>query len=120
MGSNLAAKIPTSEKHFSGYIQQTNQVLVNKQLTLSEFNTAFHSLKKNKASGFDEINGNVIKSSYDKLLSPLFHICEISLKTGCFPDKMKIAKIIPLFKSGEKDLMKIYRPISILPAFSKI
>ena len=120
MGSNLAAKIPTSEKHFSDYIQQTNQILVNKELTLSEFNTAFHSLKKNKASGFDEINGNVIKSSYDELLSPLFHICQISLKTGCFPDKMKIAKIIPLFKSGEKDLMKNYRPISILPAFSKI
>ena len=38
----------------------------------------------------------------------------------CFPDKTKIAKITPIFKSGEKDLMKNYRPISILPAFSKI
>ena len=44
----------------------------------------------------------------------------MSLKTGCFPDKLKIAKITPLFKSGETVLLNNYRPISVFPVFSKI
>ena len=50
----------------------------------------------------------------------MFHICKTSLETGCFPDQMKIAKITPLFKSGERDFVTNYRPISVLPVFSKI
>ena len=57
---------------------------------------------------------------YDQLFTPLFHICDISLKFGCFPDKMKIAKIKPLFKADETELVSNYRPISILPVFSKL
>ena len=51
---------------------------------------------------------------------PLFHICKISLKVGTFPDEMKIAKIKPLFKAGERDIISNYRPISVLPVFSKL
>ena len=120
IGSNLAAKIPSSEKHFSAYLQQTNKILVNEELTMEEFESAFNSIKKNKACGFDEINPNVIKSSFNELVVPIFHIFKLSLKTGCFPDKLKIAKITPLFKSGETDLLNNYRPISVLPVFSKI
>ena len=50
----------------------------------------------------------------------LFHICNISLKYGCVPDKMKIAKIEPLFKADETELVSNYRPISLLPLFSKL
>ena len=39
---------------------------------------------------------------------------------GIFPDEMKIARIIPLFKSGDKQNVSNYRPISLLPQFSKI
>ena len=40
--------------------------------------------------------------------------------TGTFPDELKIARVIPLFKSGNINLMSNYRPISILPTLSKI
>ena len=59
-------------------------------------------------------------SSYNELVVPLFHIFKISIKTGCFPEELKIAKITPLFKSGETDLLNDYRSISVLPVFSKI
>ena len=36
------------------------------------------------------------------------------------PNALKIAKVTPIFKTGEKDLIKNYRPISVLPCFSKI
>ena len=44
----------------------------------------------------------------------------LKLKTGIFPDALKKAKVIPLLKSGNRSDIKNYRPISILPAFSKI
>ena len=43
-----------------------------------------------------------------------------TLSTGIFPKKLKIAKVIPIFKKEEKTLIKNYRPISILPVMSKI
>ena len=48
------------------------------------------------------------------------HIFNLSLSTGIFPDKLKIAKVSRIFKNGEKDLLTNYRPISVLPCFSKI
>ena len=59
-------------------------------------------------------------TSYDELIIPIYHICNISLKAGIFPNNMKIAKVIPLFKSDAEEKLKNYRPISILPVFSKI
>ena len=51
---------------------------------------------------------------------PLSVIINQSLHSGIFPDRLKIAKVLPLFKKGEKDIFDNYRPISILPAISKI
>ena len=117
IGSNLAAKIPYSEKHFTSYINKSDSILTNNELSIEEFKKAFDSLEINKACGFDDINPNMVKISYDELKMPLFHICKISLKVGTFPDEMKIAKIKPLFKAGERDIISNYRPISV---FSKL
>ena len=43
-----------------------------------------------------------------------------SIATEIFPDKFKIAKVFPMFKNEDKDLFENYRPISILPRFSKV
>ena len=48
------------------------------------------------------------------------HICSLSLKTGVFPEQLKIAKITPVYKKGEKSEFTNYRPISILPVISKL
>ena len=51
---------------------------------------------------------------------PLTHFINLSIISGVFPDQLKIARVIPLFKSGDKSIFTNYRPVSVLPAFSKI
>jgi retron-type reverse transcriptase len=50
-------------------------------------------------------------------LSAIFNLCLID---GVYPDKLKIAKVCPIFKDGNKNEFTNYRPISIIPSFSKI
>lgn len=54
------------------------------------------------------------------IAEPISDIYNACISTGIFPDKLKIAKIIPLFKKDSKKTMGNYRPISLLPSISKI
>jgi len=56
----------------------------------------------------------------NKIVDPLTHIINLSMETGIFPSNLKLAKVIPVFKSGDKCLLNNYRPISLLSSFSKI
>ena len=71
------------------------------------------------SSGIDELSTILIKLVKSGLLKSLTTIINQSLHTGIFPDKLKIAKVIPLFKKGDPTLIENYRPISLLPAISK-
>ena len=73
-----------------------------------------------KKVGYDDISVNVVKRCQGELLRPLQHIFSICFNKGCFPDQMKVAKVTPIFKSGNPEVINNYRPISILPCFSKI
>ena len=73
-----------------------------------------------EAAGFDDLSSNIIIDAYDSLKNILFHVFKVSIKQGIFPHSLKIAKVTPIFKSGAKDNVSNYRPISILPVFSKV
>src|SRR6218665_2678422 len=55
-----------------------------------------------------------------RIVTTLSMIINCSLNTGIVPDAIKIAKIVPIFKKGEKNDVSNYRPISILPYVSKL
>ena len=78
------------------------------------------NINSKNSSGVDELSTILIKLVKSDLLKPLTTIINQSLHTGIFPDKFKIAKVIPLFKKGDPTLIENYRPISLLPAISKI
>ena len=53
-------------------------------------------------------------------MQPLLKIFNLSLSTGIVPNELKIAKVIPIFKTGNLQSFGNYRPISLLPCFSKV
>ena len=79
-----------------------------------------NKLKMKSSQGFDNLSTKLLKSTIDEILIPLTHIINLSMQSGTVPEKMKITKIIPIYKSGEKGIFNNYRPISLLPALSKI
>ena len=79
-----------------------------------------HKLKPKSSSGHDNISSNVLKQIVPYIIEVLTHIINLSLSSGTFPYDMKIAKVIPIFKSGDTAEVKNDRPISLLTSFSKI
>ena len=63
---------------------------------------------------------SLVKWVIPYIVKPLKHIFNNSLQKGVFPYSMKIARVIPIFKTGDVQEFSNYRPISILPQFSKI
>jgi hypothetical protein len=61
-----------------------------------------------------------IKRFINYLFNPLRHIINRSLETGYVPQQFKIAKVIPLFKAGDRSLPDNYQPTSLLSCFTKI
>ena len=62
----------------------------------------------------------LLKQLADLLAEPLAYIINCSLELSVFPEKLKIAKIIQIHKKENPHLIENYRPISLLPAISKI
>ena len=63
---------------------------------------------------------NVIKHYFGELCGPFKYLFDLSLRSGVFPDLMKTAVVSPMFKTGDTADISNYRPISVLPCFSKI
>ena len=102
------------------YLKESDSSFEEVTLSDEEIKTAFFSLKGGKSPGFDEINYDIVKQNFNSLLVPLKYIFDLSLKSGTFPEKMKIVRVTPVFKSGDTSLTTNYRPISVLPCFSKM
>lgn len=77
-------------------------------------------LGSNKASGYDEIPTKFLKDNVEFLSVILATFINDSFQNGEFPDSLKFARIMPLFKDGDSSDVSNYRPISILPAVSKV
>ena len=120
VGPKLMKKISNTKKTFQDFLTSHNEAMQFEDLKFDEFEEAFKSLKRSKAADFDDLSSNIITDAYDSLKNILFHVFNVSIEQGIFPDSLKIAKVIPIFKFSDKDNVSNYRPISILPVFSKV
>ena len=88
--------------------------------TPQEICMLINSLKQNKASGHDDIFPYFLKITAPIIALPLSTIFNYCLIFGIFPGKLKLAKVIPLYKKGSFDQLTNYRPISLLSSLSKV
>ena len=80
----------------------------------------FDTICRAESSGFDNISTRLLKYISEKVSPLLSLMINQSLLTGIFPTKLKIAKVITLFKKDDPTIFSNYRPISLLPAVSKV
>ena len=120
IGPNLAKTIPNSSSTYETFLNHPcdNSIFLQ-PVTEKEISAIIKALK-NGSPGFDDICAKPMKYTSEIIAIPLRYICQLSLIEGCFPNELKIAKIIPLYINGEKSQFNNYRPISLLPLFSKI
>ena len=85
-----------------------------------EISDIISTLKSGKSLGPNSIPMKILKSLSSLISIPLSQIINESFKSGVFPDKLKLAKVIPLFKKACLLTASNYRPISLLSIFSKI
>jgi exonuclease III len=85
-----------------------------------EISKVIKSLKTKDSTGFDNISTRLLKFINNEISPVLCLIINQSLLTGIFPSKLKIAKIIPIYKKGDNMIFSNYRPVSLLPSISKV
>lgn len=120
VGLELARSVEPCSHNFLEFLG--DRIITNftiEQITEAELINIIKKLK-NSSPGKDDISMTIIKHILPEIILPLLHIINCSLVSGLFPNKLKVAKVIPIPKSGDKHLLKNYRPVSILPAISKI
>ena len=78
------------------------------------------TINVNKAHGPDKVSGRMIELCGDSLVLPLSIIFKNIIVSGVFPTVWKSANVTPVHKKERKQVVKNYRPISLLPIFAKV
>ena len=88
--------------------------------TETEIKNLINDLPNKLSSGYDNISNILLKKLIDVLTKPLHMLFNRSLHEGVFPVDMKLADVVPLYKSGSHFMLNNYRPISLLPTVLKL
>ena len=121
VGPKLAERIQNNNVNFTTFLgeRSVNSIFLD-AVTEKEVEIEISNLSGNKSCGHDEIPPKLVKEISKQIVKPLTHIYNQSLLTGVIPNELKIALVTPVFKANSKEEFSNYRPISVLPCFSKI
>ena len=122
IGKTLADQLkPSSENEHTKYLTKClHQSLFLTPTTSFEVFNLILGLKNTKSNGKDNISAYFLKVGAKVIAAPLAQLFNYTFLLGIFPASLKIAKILPIYKSGDKSDVSNYRPISILSPISKI
>jgi hypothetical protein len=122
IGSNLAdANNNFNRNAFKTYLTQNIRSRFSfSPITPTDIEKVITKIKSKNSAGHDDLSNRIIKQIGPIIAAPLSIIINQSFATGIFPEKLKIAKVIPIYKKEDEMLFTNYRPISLLPVISKI
>ena len=100
--------------------RKTNCTLRFEPITVDTKSRISNDLKPKTSTGVDSVSNKLLKFVKNVISGPLSIIINQMLKSGIFPDSLKISKIVPLYKKDDDTNLSIYRTISLLPSISKI
>ena len=121
IGKELQSEIPDYGQKYKDYMpQRINQYFYLEPITSNDMIYEIKRLKHNKSPGHDLIGSKVIKLCPEIFATNLSKIYNWGIENGKYPDDLKIAKVIALYKKGVKYDPNNYRPISLLSHFDKI
>jgi hypothetical protein len=121
IGIHTSHNVPSSNKIFRDYMPTPvrNSMFIE-PVVPSDVLSVANKLKPKTSCGHDDISTKLLKQTIGNIVEPITHVINRSFDTGIVPHEMKIAKIIPIYKSSDPSLLKNYRPVSLLTAFSKL
>ena len=119
LAKNLNANKPSSDfTDYSKFMKnRIESTFFFEEIQSHEIDRIIDQLNPNKSSDISPRILKLYKHELSTTFAVLFNNC---MYAGIFPDVLKIARVVPLFKSGDKNKITNYRPISLLPVFSKI
>ncbi|XP_075752074.1 vacuolar protein sorting-associated protein light isoform X4 [Rhipicephalus microplus] len=117
IGLSLARKFPTHMQNLNAPCTVTNNFDLC-DVTEDDIRQVINKLPGNKAAGHDAISSRILKENIDVLCGPLCHIFNHAFSSKTYPSILKTAKVIPVYKSGDRNLPDSYRPISVLSSIN--
>lgn len=122
MGKNLADAITRNQNTPTcpalSYGQPDSMALL--EVDVNEIEQLIMGLRRDCSVGWDGISSHILQQSRSVFVPLITHICQLALTSGVFPNAFKKATVHPIYKSGNKELVSNYRPISVLTTLSKI
>ena len=120
VASRTQRQIPKVETDPLTKVRSSNTTLNLRKLSRTELLGIFKGIKPKTSYGYDNLSSKIIKLLRFEILAPLKILSDKMIEERKFPGIWKKAKVIPLYKKGEKTNVNNYRPISLLPSLSKI
>ena len=99
---------------------KTDKSLSNITFTEKDIENVIQNLDSNKVHGHDMISIRMLKICVKSIIKPLLIIFKKCIEKSCFPNEWKKANFVPVHKKNDKQLLKKYRPISLLPICGKV
>ena len=106
--------------HYLLFILRNDSSIFLSTTNPQEIAKLIETLPNKKSSGYDNIDNVLLKAIKNKLVVPFCIIFNERLNQGIFPTYMKLAEVVPLFKSKDHREKSNYRPISLLLTLSKL
>ena len=101
-------------------LETPNETLSSIEIIASDIGKIIKALKVNKAHGHDEVSVRILKLCESAITEPLYLIFKNCLSSNTFPDVWRKANVIPVHKECDKQVLKNYRSVSLLPICGKI